>query len=165
MLQRYNIFCKYYAKIGVFFARGTLQSSINPNPFFIRRGFEPPPKPLANRWQGDVIDSGGDHLHQGFGMALEPVPFGGKTPQGSPYLLTSPLTPPLAKGLNKKQADPLIGRAYLNERATGGAVASSPYRGRPWRGWMFLCFFLCAKESKEYRFEEWFESPHVNLTR
>ena len=32
--------------------------SINPNPFFIRRGFEPLPKPLANRWQGDVIDSG-----------------------------------------------------------------------------------------------------------
>ena len=27
-------------------------------------------------------------------------------------------------------------------------VASSPYRGRPWRRWMFLCFFLCAKESK-----------------
>ena len=28
------------------------------------------------------------------------------------------------------------------------SIASSPYRGRPWRGWMFLCFFLCAKESK-----------------
>ena len=32
--------------------------SINPNPFFIRRGFEPLPKPLANHWQGDVIDYG-----------------------------------------------------------------------------------------------------------
>jgi len=30
----------------------------NPNPFFIRRGFRPLPKPLANLWQGDVIDSG-----------------------------------------------------------------------------------------------------------
>ena len=28
------------------------------------------------------------------------------------------------------------------------SIASSPYRGRPWRGWMFLSFFLCAKESK-----------------
>ena len=37
-------------------------------------------------------------------------------------------------------------RAYLNVRATGGAVASSPYRGRPWRGWMLLCFFLRAEE-------------------
>ena len=35
-----------------------LLSSINPNPFFIRRGFEPLPKPLANPWQGDVIDYG-----------------------------------------------------------------------------------------------------------
>ena len=26
--------------------------SINPNPFFIRRGFEPLPKSLANHWQG-----------------------------------------------------------------------------------------------------------------
>ena len=32
--------------------------SINPNPFFIRRGFRPLPKPLANLWQGDVIDYG-----------------------------------------------------------------------------------------------------------
>jgi len=38
--------------------------------------------------------------------------------------------------------------AYRNVRATGGAVASSPYRGRPWRGWMLLCFFLRAEESK-----------------
>ena len=35
----------------------SLQSSINPNPFFIRRGFRPLPKPLANLWQGDVVDS------------------------------------------------------------------------------------------------------------
>ena len=40
-------------------------------------------------------------------------------------------------------------RGYLNDRATGGAVASSPYRGRPWRGWMLLCFFLRAEEMKE----------------
>ena len=32
-------------------------TSINPNPFFIRRGFRPLPKPLANLWQGDVVDS------------------------------------------------------------------------------------------------------------
>ena len=37
--------------------RQSLQSSINPNPFFIRRGFRPLPKPLANLWQGDVVDS------------------------------------------------------------------------------------------------------------
>ena len=42
-----------------------------------------------------------------------------------------------------------MGRGYQNVRATGGAVASFPYRGRPWMGWMFLCFFLCAKESKK----------------
>jgi len=48
----------------------------------------------------------------------------------------------------KKHPDPLMGRGYLNVRATGGAVASSPYRGRPWRGWMLLCFFLRAEESK-----------------
>ena len=49
----------------------------------------------------------------------------------------------------KKHPDPLMGRGYINVRATGGAVASSPYRERPWRRWMFLCFFLCAKESKK----------------
>ena len=36
-----------------------LGSSIYPDPFFIRRGLEPLPKPLANRWQGDVVDSEG----------------------------------------------------------------------------------------------------------
>ena len=35
-----------------------LQASINPNPFFVRRDFSPLPKPLANLWQGDVIDYG-----------------------------------------------------------------------------------------------------------
>ena len=29
------------------------------------------------------------------------------------------------------------------------SIASSPYRGRPWRGWMLLCFFLRAEESKK----------------
>jgi hypothetical protein len=68
--------------------------------------------------------------------------------------------------LSKTQADPMMGRAdarsksrdelvqsmpckeegdrrstYHNVRATGGAVASSPYRGRPWRGWMSLGSF------------------------
>jgi len=43
-----------------------------------------------------------------------------------------------------------MGRGYINVRATGGAVASSPYRGRPWRGWMLLCFFLRAEESKKF---------------
>jgi len=31
-------------------------------------------------------------------------------------------------------------------------VASSPYRGRPWWGWMLLCFFLRAEESKKFSF-------------
>ena len=36
-----------------FFLQGcTLHCSINPNPFFVRRGFRPLPKPLANLWQG-----------------------------------------------------------------------------------------------------------------
>jgi len=38
----------------------------------------------------------------------------------------------------------LDGESQLSE-----SIASSPYRGRPWRGWMSLCFFLCARESKE----------------
>ena len=43
-----------------FFFRGkTLGVTNNPNPFLsLRRGFRPLPKPLANLWQGDVIDSG-----------------------------------------------------------------------------------------------------------
>ena len=50
----------------------------------------------------------------------------------------------------KAHPGPLMVRGYLNVRATGGAVASSPYRGRPWRGWMLLCFFLRAEESKKF---------------
>ena len=34
------------------------RSSINPHPFFIRRGFEPLSKPPANRWRKDVTDYG-----------------------------------------------------------------------------------------------------------
>ena len=65
--------------------------------------------------------------------------------------------------LQNNHPDPVMGRGYIrstsgrllpkrrkNVRATGGAVASFPYRGRPWMGWMFLCFFLCAKESKKF---------------
>ena len=51
--------------------------------------------------------------------------------------------------VDKTQAGPLMVPAYRNVRATGGAVASSPYRGRPWRGWMLLCYFLRAEESKK----------------
>ena len=40
----------------------------------VREGFEPLPKPLANHWQGDVVDSEGNPLHQNFGMALQPLP-------------------------------------------------------------------------------------------
>ena len=40
-------------------------------------------------------------------------------------------------------------RAYLNVRATGGAVASSPYRGRPWRGWMLLLVLFFAPKEEE----------------
>ena len=36
------------------------------------------------------------------------------------------------------------GESQLSE-----SIASSPYRGRPWRGWMLLCFFLRAEESKK----------------
>ena len=39
-------------------------------------------------------------------------------------------------------------RGYLNERATGGAVASSPYRGRPWRGWMLLLVLFFAPKKR-----------------
>ena len=55
---------------------------------------------------------------------------------------------PASSVVDKKHPDPLMGRGYLNVRATGGAVASSPYRGRPWRGWMLLCFFLRAEEKR-----------------
>ena len=34
------------------FSGKVLRTSINPNPFFIRRGFRPLPKPLANLCQG-----------------------------------------------------------------------------------------------------------------
>ena len=39
-------------------------------------------------------------------------------------------------------------RGYLSERATGGAVASSPYRGRPWRGWMSLGSFSAPENEQ-----------------
>ena len=39
-------------KRGGYNAGCPLLVSINPNPFFIRRGFRPLPKPLANLWQG-----------------------------------------------------------------------------------------------------------------
>ena len=71
--------------------------SINPNPFFIRRGFEPLPKPLANPWQGDVIDYGQrPPFVKGFLYGSQSLcPFG-----ASHGLFTSPLSPPLEKGLN-----------------------------------------------------------------
>ena len=79
--------------------------SIDPNPFFIRRvfirrGFEPLPKPLANRWQGDVIDSGQrppfvkDFLYGSQSLC----PFG-----ASHGLFTSLLSPPLEKGLKERR--------------------------------------------------------------
>ena len=71
--------------------------SINPNPFFIRRGFEPLSKPLANPWQGDVIDYGQKPpFVKGFLYGSQSLcPFG-----ASHDLFTSPLSPPLEKGLN-----------------------------------------------------------------
>ena len=48
----------------------------------------------------------------------------------------------------KTHPDPVMGRGYLNVRATGGAVASSPYRGRPWRGWMSLLVLFSAPEKR-----------------
>ena len=41
------------------------------------------------------------------------------------------------------------GSGTLVKERREGAVASSPYRGRPWRGWMLLCFFLRAEERKK----------------
>ena len=73
-----------------------LLSSINPNPFFIRRGFEPLSKPLANPWQGDVIDYGQNPPSvKGFLYGSQSLcPFG-----ASHGLFTSLLSPPLEKGL------------------------------------------------------------------
>ena len=34
--------------------------------------------------------------------------------------------------VDKNHPDPLMGRGYISVRATGGAVASSPYRGNRW---------------------------------
>jgi len=48
---------------------------------------------------------------------------------------------------DKDQARPLTVWAYLSVWATGGAVASPPYREGPWGGWMSLSYFLCARES------------------
>ena len=78
-----------------------LLSSINPNPFFIRRGFEPLPKPLANPWQGDVIDYGQKPpFVKGFLYGSQSLcPFG-----ASHGLFTSPLSPPLEKGLKEREA-------------------------------------------------------------
>ena len=75
--------------------------SINPNPFFIRRGFEPLPKPLANHWQGDVIDYGQRPPSvKGFLYGSQSLcPFG-----ASHGLFTSPLSPPLEKGLKEREA-------------------------------------------------------------
>ena len=42
-----------------------LPSSINPNPFFIRRGFDLNPKPLCPLQGRGLTDSEGDPLHQG----------------------------------------------------------------------------------------------------
>ena len=67
----------------------------------------------------------------------------------STSVLSTSVNRPAFSVVDKNQAGPLMVPAYLNVRATGGAVASFPYRGRPWMGWMFLCFFLCAKESKK----------------
>ena len=74
--------------------------SINPNPFFIRRGFEPLPKPLANPWQGDVIDYGQRPPSvKGFLYGSQSLcPFG-----ASHGLFTSLLSPPLEKGLKERR--------------------------------------------------------------
>ena len=75
---------KYIEVIGLFTPRGGIRpcrTSINPNPFFVRRGFEPLPKPLANHWQGDVIDSGQRPPFVKVLVWLSSLcPFGGYTP-------------------------------------------------------------------------------------
>ena len=82
-------------------ARQALHSSINPNPFFIRRGFRPLPKPLANLWQGDVIDSGQRPPYVKVLVWLaEPLPL-----RGEPWSLTSLLSPPLEKGLKERERE------------------------------------------------------------
>ena len=75
-----------------------LLSSINPNPFFIRRGFDLNPTPLCPLQGRGLTDSEGDPLHQSFGMALEPLPL-----RGSPFFPKSLLSPPLGKGLTLRQ--------------------------------------------------------------
>ena len=82
-----------------FFFRGqALGTSINPNPFFIRRGFDLIPKPLCPLQGRGLTDYEGNPLHQGFGMALGPLPL-----RGSPFFSTSLLSPPLGKGLTLAQ--------------------------------------------------------------
>ena len=71
-----------------------LLSSINPNPFFIRRGFNLIPKPLCPLQGRGLTDSEGDPLHQSFGMALEPLPL-----RGSPFFPKSLLSPHLVSYL------------------------------------------------------------------
>jgi len=117
----------------------------------------------------DLVDSEGRPSPSKFWYGSPAFALKGARPlQGSPWSLTSPLSPPLAKGLNeereriptglpwkgtqgaadKKHPGPMMVRGYLNERATGGAVASSPYRGRPWRGWMSLLVLFSAPEKR-----------------
>ena len=66
----------------------------------IREGFEPLPKPLANPWQGDVIDYGQrPPFVKGFLYGSQSLcPFG-----ASHGLFTSPLSPPLEKGLKERE--------------------------------------------------------------
>ena len=95
---------RFHLALGVprpLFLQGVaLLSSIKPNPFFIRRGFEPLPKPLANRWQGDVIDYGQRPPSvKGFLYGSQSLcPFG-----ASHGLFTSLLSPPLEKGLKERE--------------------------------------------------------------
>ena len=94
--------------------------SINPNPFFIRRGFEPLSKPLANPWQGDVIDYGQrPPFVKGFLYGSQSLcPFG-----ASHGLFTSLLSPPLEKGLISPTT--LYDRGYHQTTSQGVALLSS----------------------------------------
>ena len=52
------MFLQKACQSNVFFCRASPASSINPNPFFVRRGFEPLLKFLANRSCVPLVASG-----------------------------------------------------------------------------------------------------------
>ena len=75
-----------------------LQSSINPNPFFIRRGFNLIPKPLCPLQGRGLTEKCGNRHFSEFWYGSRSL-----CPTGEPWFPTSLLSPPLGKGLNLRQ--------------------------------------------------------------